>query len=209
MTKILLQTALELLRAGDIVGVPTDTVYGLAADMRQDTAVKKIFTCKGRPNDKPLIILFSRLEQVSELISAYPPGSDLLMQHFWPGALTLILPIHPEKISTQIRAGLKTTGFRIPQHPLLLELLDTFGPVVAPSANLSGEPAPLTADQVEDALGKAFPVLDGGPCARGRESTILTYQEKSWQILRQGAISAQEIASVLQHASRSGLDELD
>lgn len=197
MARISLISALNLLQEGKVIAIPTDTVYGIAADMHKPNAIRRIFELKGRPNDKPLIILFSQLSQISHMIAEFPKDFDLLVKHFWPGALTLILPIHVDKVDTNIRVGLPTTGFRMPAHPLLLQLLQTSGPVVAPSANMSGHLPAISAEKVEQDFGSYFPVLDGGTCTKGKESTILNFKEGSWHILRQGAIDASEIAKVL------------
>jgi L-threonylcarbamoyladenylate synthase len=187
-----IESAFKLLKEGSVIGVPTDTVYGLAADMDNAEAVEAIFTIKKRPSDKSLIILFSKLSQVETLIKEYPPGFDSLSKKYWPGALTLILPVHLDKISPIIRSGLPTVGFRIPKHPRLIELLDRFGPIVAPSANISGEEPAISAKEVELAFGSDFPVLDGGICEKGVPSTILAFQDQKWTVLREGAIPLQD-----------------
>lgn len=195
--RISLTEAQSLLSQGEVIAIPTDTVYGLAADMHNSDAVDRIFVIKKRPQDKPLIILFSNLSQITTWISEKPPGFDLLATHFWPGALTLIVPINPLLIPPIIRSHLPTAGFRMPQHPLLLELISAFGPIVAPSANFSGKLSATTAAHVEQDFGASFPVLDGGACLKGVESTLLIYQEEMWKIARQGAVLPSELEKVL------------
>lgn len=191
--RIDLTTALQLLKNGAVIAVPTDTVYGLAADWKNPKAIEKIFQIKKRPLDKPLIVLFSKFSQVSDLIKKTPVGLDLLMANFWPGALTLTLPVYKGKVLPQLKSETSTTGFRMPNHPDLLKLLDEFGPIVAPSANTSGEKPALSADQVEEIFGVEFPVLDGGVCKEGIPSTILGYENNEWRVLREGSISSYDI----------------
>ena len=200
--RISLNDALSLLQQGNVVAIPTDTVYGLAADMNNPQAVNSIFEIKNRPQDKPLIVLFSQFSQIASWILEIPPGFNDLATKFWPGALTLIVPIDTQMISSTIRSNLPTAGFRIPHHPLLIELLNHFGPLVAPSANLSGKPSATTPEHVEQDFGKDFPVLDGGPCAKGVESTLLMFQGNEWKIVRQGAVLSSEIEGVLGYAPK-------
>ncbi len=194
---ITIPQAASLLKKGSVIAIPTDTVYGLAADMQQPDAVQHIFTLKQRPPDKPLIVLFSDLSQVSSWIAEFPPGFHELASHFWPGALTLVVPVHKQFIPESVRCGLPTAGFRIPQHPLLLDLLKNYGPLVAPSANLSGKSPATSADEVEGIFGEDFPVLDGGPCLHGVASTILIAAGKRWKMIRQGTIAANQLKPLL------------
>ena len=195
--RIKIQEALQLLQTGNVVAIPTETVYGLAADMHNSKAVDEVFAIKKRPNDKPLITLVSNQKQMMSFVEDFPPSFNELVQHFWPGALTLVIPIKVETMPQNVRAGLNTAGFRIPNHSLTRELLEQFGPVVAPSANLSSGPSATCAEHVEEDFGNSFPVLDGGPSSKGIESTILCFQDNQWQISRLGAISAQQLGEVL------------
>lgn len=195
--KVTIQEAMSLLKSGRNVALPTETVYGLAAALIHTHAIENIYVLKGRPSSNPLIIHVETIDQIKEYVTVFPPHFSDLAQAFWPGPLTLILPIYSESIPTIVRAGLPTAGFRIPHDPLTLKVIKEVGPIVMPSANLSGRPSATTPEHVEEDFGKEFPVLDGGACARGLESTILYYQENKWVILRLGSISAESFKSML------------
>jgi L-threonylcarbamoyladenylate synthase len=186
--RVTLLQAYELLINGDVVAVPTETVYGLAASLNRPSAIDRIFQLKGRPQNNPLIIHLSHVSQVSSYVNQYPPDFEALASTFWPGALTLVMPIIAEKIPASVRAHLPTAAFRIPQHPLSQKLISQTGPLVMPSANLSGKPSSTHWKHVTDDFGADFPILDGGICSKGVESTILFYQEERWSIIRLGAI---------------------
>lgn len=194
-----LQQATARLRNGEVVAVPTETVYGLAASLSLPHAIAQIFSLKGRPENNPLIIHLADPSQVIPFAKSLPAGFDRLVSHFWPGPLTIVIPILPETIPEKARAGLATAAFRVPAHPLACALLTQTGPLVMPSANLSGKPSATQAQHVEADFGPAFPVLDGGACNKGVESTILYYDEKDsrWEIIRQGALSAESFAQIL------------
>jgi L-threonylcarbamoyladenylate synthase len=167
--------AAELLRQGELVAFPTETVYGLGGDARSDRAVAGIFAAKGRPSFNPLIVHLPDLA-AAEAIAEIGPKSRDLAAAFWPGPLTLVLPLRADAgISPLVTAGLPTVAIRVPAHPLAQRLLRAFGgPVAAPSANPSGRVSPTQARHVLDGLsGRIAAVLDGGPCAVGLESTIL------------------------------------
>ena len=172
-----LQRARELLRAGHIVGIPTETVYGLAANAYDEAAVLKIFQAKDRPSFDPLIVHVRDRAQVEEVVARVSPEAEALMAKFWPGQLTLVLPKN-DRIPDIVTSGLDTVGVRMPAHPLTLELLRSLGfPLAAPSANPFGYVSPTTAQHVADQLGEKIPyVLDGGPCAVGVESTIVGWE---------------------------------
>ncbi len=191
--KINSKEAKELLESGEVVAIPTETVYGLAAKWDNPVAIKKIFTLKGRPSHNPLIVHVGSKEEVKSDVDAL----DALISAFWPGPMTIVLPVQENKILPIIRANLPTCAFRMPNHPLTLELLKETGPLVAPSANLSGSPSATKREHVEKDFGADFPVLDGGPCLHGVESTILIYNDGIWQLGRYGAISLEQIAEVL------------
>ncbi len=191
------KAALILLQGG-LVAFPTETVYGLGAVVNQIPAVNRIFTVKGRPADNPLIVHLSGREQLDRVVSYIPPAAERLMDRFWPGPLTLVLP-RSSAILKEISAGLPTVAVRMPAHPLALELIRAAGvPVVAPSANLSGRPSPTTARHVlADLAGKIEAVLDGGPCRVGVESTVLDLTGSCPVILRPGGVSREELEQVL------------
>ncbi|GAA0786882.1 L-threonylcarbamoyladenylate synthase [Marinobacterium sediminicola] len=193
-----LKRAGELLRAGELVAVPTETVYGLAADATNPDAVRKIFAAKGRPTDHPLITHIASAEQLSHWVKTVPEWVKPLAEAFWPGPLTLLFERHPN-VSDAITGGLPTIGIRVPDHPVLLPLLRTFNlAVAAPSANLYQKLSPTSADQVMAGLdGRIAAVLDGGPCGVGTESTILKVGDQDAEILRCGPIAAEQLQPYL------------
>ena len=193
--------AAELLRAGELVAFPTETVYGLGADASNAQAVAKIFAAKGRPQDHPLIVHLAAASQLDAWARDIPDSARRLAAAFWPGPLTLILKRQPTVIDA-ITGGQDTVGLRVPSHPLALELLREFGGgLAAPSANRFGRVSPTTAQHVRDELGAAVAmVLDGGPCQVGIESTILDLSSDAPAILRPGMIGADAIAAVLGQA---------
>ena len=169
------KTAAELIRAGEVVGMPTETVYGLAANALNGEAVKKIFLAKGRPQDNPLIVHIADFDQIYDLCPAVPPQAKLLADAFWPGPLTMIVP-KGDCIPDEVSCGLDTVGIRLPSHPMARALIRESGvPLAAPSANTSGRPSTTTAAHVmHDMDGKIAAVLDGGACGVGVESTVIT-----------------------------------
>lgn len=195
--RISLQHAAKALLNGQVVAVPTETVYGLAASITRPTAIARIFSIKGRPASNPLIVHLSSLTEMASYLLACPEGFEALAEAFWPGPLTIVLPVNQAKIPAIARAGLETAGFRIPSHPLALELLHHTGPLVMPSANVSGKPSATAAEHVEFDFGADFPVLDGSCCPCGLESTILTYVASRWCIIRLGAIPRESFLPVL------------
>ncbi len=170
------QTALDHLRAGDAVAIPTETVYGLAADISQPSAIEKIFALKKRPFFDPLIVHVSSRDQLSSLVEEIPPIASQLMEKFWPGPITFVLP-KKKTVNDKITSGLNTVGVRMPNHPVTLELIRQLGsPVAAPSANLFGQTSPTQASHVRDEFGDDVFVLDGGPCLIGVESTVVGFR---------------------------------
>ena len=169
------KTAAELIRAGEVVGMPTETVYGLAANALNGEAVKKIFLAKGRPQDNPLIVHIADFNQIYDLCPAVPPQAKQLAEAFWPGPLTMIVP-KGDCIPDEVSCGLETVGIRLPSHPMARALIRESGvPLAAPSANTSGRPSTTTAAHVmHDMDGKIAAVLDGGACGVGVESTVIT-----------------------------------
>jgi L-threonylcarbamoyladenylate synthase len=190
--------AYELLRAGRLVAFPTETVYGLGADATNADAVAKIFAAKGRPATNPLIVHVADTQIARRYAVAWPASADRLVEKFWPGPLTIVLPKSPVIVDA-VTAGRATVGLRVPDHPLALALLAAFGgAVAAPSANRSNHVSPTTAAHVRDELGDAVDlVLDGGPCAVGIESTVLDLSTDRPTILRPGGLSRQQIEAVI------------
>lgn len=190
--------AADLLRAGELVGMPTETVYGLAADALNPEAVGRIFAAKGRPADHPLIVHLPDAEHLPRWASDIPREALALAKAFWPGPLTLILKRDP-CVPDEVTGGQDTVGVRVPGHPVALALLRAFDSgVAAPSANRFGRISPTTAAHVADELGERVAmVLDGGACAVGIESTILDLSGSAPRVLRPGAISAADIAAVI------------
>lgn len=193
-----IEEAGALLRAGEVVGIPTETVYGLAADALNPQAVKRIFEAKGRPQDNPLIVHIADLSMVSDIATEFPPEAQMLADAFWPGPLTIILP-KQERIPMVTSGGLNTVGIRFPVHPIAQAIIRAAGvPLAAPSANTSGRPSTTTAQHVmEDLHGKIAAVVDGGPCSVGVESTVVSLCGERPRLLRPGGISLEQLQSVL------------
>ena len=190
------KTAAELIRAGEVVGMPTETVYGLAANALNGEAVKKIFLAKGRPQDNPLIVHIADFDQIYDLCPAVPPQAKLLADAFWPGPLTMIVP-KGDCIPDEVSCGLDTVGIRLPSHPMAL-IHESGVPLAAPSANTSGRPSTTTAAHVmHDMDGKIAAVLDGGACGVGVESTVITLALERPRLLRPGGITLEQLRSVL------------
>jgi L-threonylcarbamoyladenylate synthase len=188
----------RVLRAGGLVVFPTETVYGLGADATNSEAVLSIYETKGRPRFNPLIVHCADMAMAEQLAEFSPLARRLAA--LWPGPLTLVLPKKPSAtLSDLVTAGLDTVGIRIPAHPLALELIALTGrPLAAPSANPSGRLSPTTAAQVIAGLGGKVPVLDGGACKAGLESTILKVDGDAVIQLRAGAMSRAELESLLE-----------
>jgi L-threonylcarbamoyladenylate synthase len=194
-----LRAAAALLRAGELVAFPTETVYGLGADARNDRAVAAIFAAKGRPAFNPLIVHVADLA-AAEALADFDPAARALAAAFWPGPLTLVLPRRPDAdLAERATAGLPTVALRAPAHPLARRLLDAFGgPLAAPSANPSGRVSPTTRAHVVEGLGgRIAAVLDGGACAVGLESTILGFEAGAPVLLRPGGLPAETIEAAL------------
>jgi L-threonylcarbamoyladenylate synthase len=198
------EQALALLRQGEIVAVPTETVYGLAGRIDSESALQKIFATKSRPFFDPLIIHVADSDAARGLWREWPEIFTCLTERFWPGPLTLITDKR-DQVSPLITSGLPTAAVRCPAHPLTLDLLRKLGtPFAAPSANRFGRTSPTSAQHVEDEFAGAVPVLDGGPCAVGVESTVLTAAKKgdTWtvKILRPGSITRRDLEATLRAA---------
>lgn len=190
------EKAIELLKNGEVVAMPTETVYGLAADASNELAIAKIYSVKERPANNPLIVHIASTAQVMHWASEFSPLAQKLAEAFWPGPLTLVLPARTD-VSSTVRAGEPTVALRVPGHPAALALLKKSGlGLAAPSANKYTQLSPTTAEHVEAGLGADIPVLDGGACQVGIESTIVSVDEDEWQLLRPGMIDALSIAHV-------------
>lgn len=192
-----IEQAAALLKQHLIVAVPTETVYGLAANAFSEVAIQRVFEAKNRPTDHPLIVHIGHFDELFEWASVVPNLAVDLAMRFWPGPLTLVLPKQPH-VSSKITGGLNTVAIRMPNHPLLVELLHSIDfPLVAPSANSFTQISPTAAKHVYRSLSGKIPmILDGGDCSIGIESTIVAFDQERPIILRQGAIPMEEIESI-------------
>ena len=183
------------LREGGLVAFPTETVYGVGADARSTAAVERIFVAKGRPSDNPLIVHVATIAAAEALAVDVSGAERRLMETFWPGPLTIVLPARPGAVSPRVTAGLDTVAVRLPSHPVARELIALAGvPVAAPSANRSGRPSPTRADHVrEDLMGRIDGIVDGGAADVGLESTVVMVDRGSGavRVLRPGGVSAE------------------
>ncbi len=204
-----IERAVALLRQGELVAFPTETVYGLGADASNPAAVARIFAAKGRPADHPLIVHLPDADQLDRWAREIPETAFALAKAFWPGPLTLILKRRPGVLDA-ITGGQDTVGLRVPNHPLALDLLRKFdGGVAAPSANRFGHISPTTARHVREELGDTVAmVLDGGPCRVGIESTIVDLTGARATILRPGMVSAIDLGRVLGRTPGMGGDDM-
>ncbi|MEV4438726.1 L-threonylcarbamoyladenylate synthase [Streptomyces sp. NPDC049577] len=193
-----IEKAAEVLRAGGLVALPTETVYGLGANAEDPVAVARIFQAKGRPPTHPLIVHIGGAEQLDEWVEEVPATARLLAEHFWPGPLTLVLR-RGRRVPLEATGGLETVAVRVPDHPAALALLAHFGGgVTAPSANRFGSVSPTTADHVRAELGDEVDfVLDGGPCGVGVESTIVDVTGEVPSVLRPGGVTREDLEAVL------------
>ncbi|MCF0055728.1 L-threonylcarbamoyladenylate synthase [Dyadobacter sp. CY356] len=193
-----IRLAKEFLQKGQLVGIPTETVYGLAGNALDESAVLSIFEVKNRPSFDPLIVHTDSVEKLSGLVSDIPDAAYLLTQKFWPGPLTLLLP-KKTSVPDLVTSGLDTVAVRIPDHPLTLELLRSLDfPLAAPSANPFGYISPTNPQHVDQQLGEKIPyILNGGECGIGIESTIIGFVEGIPTIYRLGGLAIEEIESVV------------
>ncbi|WP_071131319.1 L-threonylcarbamoyladenylate synthase [Enterococcus timonensis] len=198
LTKNDLDQAVSFIQAGELVAFPTETVYGLGADCENEQAVAKVFAAKGRPSDNPLIVTVASLSQIEKYVGKLPANFKKLAEKFWPGPLTMILPILPDALSPLVTGGLKTCAFRMPDNALTLELIKKSNrALVGPSANTSGKPSPTSAEHVyHDLKGKIAGILDDGPTTFGVESTVLDLSSAPL-ILRPGSITAEQLSDAL------------
>lgn len=190
--------AAEYLQSGELVAIPTETVYGLAADATNGQAVQKIFKAKGRPQDNPLISHISSMEMLPMVWREVTPQAKVLAEAFWPGPLTMILP-RSDALADEVCAGLPTAAVRWPSHPVAQQIIALAGvPLAAPSANTSGSPSPTTAQSVlEDMNGKIPLIVDGGTCDVGVESTVVSLTGEVPVLLRPGGITKEQLEEVL------------
>ncbi|MCB5236267.1 L-threonylcarbamoyladenylate synthase [Niallia alba] len=194
-----IEQAADLLKRNEVVAFPTETVYGLGGNAKEDAAITKIFAAKGRPSDNPLIIHIAKLEQLDELVENVPTTAQKLMETFWPGPLTVIFEKKKGALSEVATAGLSTVGIRMPNHPVALQLIEQSGlPIAAPSANRSGKPSPTKAIHVkEDLDSRIAGIVDGGPTGVGVESTVVDCTGDKVVILRPGGITKEQLESVV------------
>ncbi|HJP84198.1 MAG TPA: L-threonylcarbamoyladenylate synthase [Fimbriimonadaceae bacterium] len=191
------QAALALSR-GELVVIPTETVYGLAADATNEAAVRKIFDAKGRPADNPLIVHIGSPSELEDIAIRIPEYVHKLVAAFWPGPLTLVLPKTP-KVIDLVTAGLDSVAVRMPSHPIALEIIREAGiPISAPSANPFMSISPTRVEHIDETIaGAAAMIIDGGPCQIGLESTIVDCRSEMPKVLRPGGISRQQLSSLL------------
>ena len=195
-----IEKAGQILSQGGLVGIPTETVYGLAADALNGKAVAKIFTAKGRPMDNPLIVHIKDIKDINKygLVREFSTKAKLLAENFWPGPLTIIMP-KGDCIPEEVSAGLDTVAIRFPEHQIARRIIEAANtPLAAPSANLSGSPSPTTAKHVfNDLNGRIDAVLDGGRCRVGLESTVITLATPTPKLLRPGGVTLEEMKEVI------------
>jgi L-threonylcarbamoyladenylate synthase len=190
--------AAEMLTAGKVVALPTETVYGLGGHAFDAHAVAAVFAAKDRPHFDPLIVHLADIDSVSDIAADFPEPARRLADAFWPGPLTLVLPKR-DLVPDLVTAGLRTVAVRVPAHPLMRHVLELTGfPIAAPSANLFGRLSPTTAEHVHEQLGDRIElILDGGPCRVGLESTIVGFRDGRPQLLRPGGVSFEEIERIV------------
>ncbi|MDR2833155.1 MAG: threonylcarbamoyl-AMP synthase [Streptococcaceae bacterium] len=194
----------ELIKSGKLVAFPTETVYGLGADATNEQAVKKVYEAKGRPSDNPLIVHVDGLEMVEKYAAFIPEITRVLASKYWPGPLTMILPLKENTLSSVVTGGLRTVAFRMPNNQATLALIKTSKlPLVGPSANTSGKPSPTTSGHVfHDLNGKIAGILEGGQSQIGVESTVLDLSiEGEATILRPGAITFEMLKEIIPNVS--------
>ena len=197
MNTVSLEEAANLLQHDKVVAIPTETVYGLAANAFSETAVNRVFETKGRPSYNPLIVHIASLEQLKPLVTELPERAQIFAQAFWPGPLTLLLP-KSDQVSDRITAGKPTVAVRMPKHPVALALLNRLDfPLVAPSANRFKHISPTRPEHVSNSLGDQVAILDGGACTVGLESTIVGFDTNGTPVVfRQGSIELERLKQI-------------
>ena len=192
-----MEKAAQIIKSGGLVAMPTETVYGLAANALDGKAVAKIFKAKGRPMDNPLIVHISDISQIYPLVSEFPEKAKVLAEKFWPGPLTVILP-KSKIIPDEVSAGLDTVAVRFPSNKTAQKLISLSMPLAAPSANLSGSPSPTNARHVYDDMnGRIDAIIDGGECEVGVESTVITLATDIPRLLRPGGITVEQLRDAI------------
>jgi L-threonylcarbamoyladenylate synthase len=197
-SQAIITRAVTILRRGGLIGLPTETVYGLAADAENEVAVRRIFAAKGRPVDHPVIVHLAEAKQLNDWAVEIPDAAWRLAAAFWPGPLTVILK-RSDKSAAAVTGDLPTIGLRVPSHPVAQQVLQAFGGgLAAPSANRFGRVSPTTSQHVRDEFGDQIElVLEGGPCSIGLESTIVDLSTDEPALLRFGAVTPEQIEAVL------------
>lgn len=201
--------ASELLNNNQVIAVPTETVYGLAALFNSEAAIEKIYEIKGRPKKKALTVNVQSFEQIEPYLISKSYYAKVLADQFWPGPLTLVLEIKPSSILPCVTAGTSYCGFRIPNQKELLDLISQVGPIVLPSANPSSQPSAKSQQEVENYFGKDFPVLGGSGCSVGIESTVVMVLENEIKILREGAIKSLDLYALISEKSTTEISCLN
>ena len=193
-----IKEAVDILKAGGVVAFPTDTVYGLGASAFDSSAVERVYQVKQRPHHLALPLLLAHEKQVKVVASAVSRSAAILMEHFWPGGLTLIVPKSPS-VPASVTGGTDKVAVRVPAHIVPIDLITEFGvPLIGTSANLSNQPSALTADEVRAQLGNAVDlIIDGGRCPGGIESTVVDMTGDVPVVVRHGAVAEAEIDKVL------------
>lgn len=190
--------ASQILRSARLLAVPTETVYGIAADLKQDEAILGLYNLKKREVKKPIVIQLAEPNDVFEYLTHVPYELKKLIQKFWPGALTIVLPVHEGKISGLLRANQPAAGFRVSAHPGVRELIRDYGPLAITSANLSGQAPLLNTKEIEREFGEDFPILKTKDQeADGIASTVIAYIDATWVALRLGSVSLKHLSNVL------------
>ena len=199
----------DLINNGEVVGIPTETVYGLAGDALNPSSIKKIFLAKGRPQDNPLIVHISDFNMIYDIAKDIPKIAYKLAEKFWPGPLTMVFN-KKDIIPIETSGGLDTVGIRMPAHKVARKLIEVSGkPLAAPSANISGLPSPTTAKHVHDDLdGTILAVIDGGICDVGVESTVISFEENKIRLLRPGFISAEDLSEFAEVVVDKGVENV-
>ena len=193
-----LEEASKHLKNGEVVGFPTETVYGLAANALDENAVKKIFVAKGRPSDNPLIVHISKFEDLEPLVAEIPEKVKIMAKHFWPAPLTMIMK-KSDRVSNVVSGNLDTVAVRMPKSDYARAIIESCDlPLAAPSANLSGSPSPTNAKYVFDDMNGRIPlIIDGGNCEIGVESTVISFAEEPPRLLRPGGVTLEEMTALI------------
>lgn len=193
-----LEKSAQLLKNGEVVGIPTETVYGLAANALDEDAVRKIFVAKGRPSDNPLIVHIAKFEDLAPLVKEIPEKVKVMAEHFWPAPLTMIMK-KSDKVSDVVSGNLNTVAIRMPKSEYARAIIEACGlPLAAPSANLSGSPSPTNAKYVFDDMNGRIPlIIDGGNCEIGVESTVISFAEEPPRLFRPGGVTLEEMTALI------------